>query len=356
MRLVPPAEIFPRPQDLAELLDRFPQTRVAIVGDFFLDQYLIIDPKLAEPSVETGRTAHQVVATRQSPGAAGTVANNISALDAGEIHAVGVIGDDGTGYVLRRELEKRRVLTQGLLIEPTRFTPTYTKPMAIEGDGERETERIDIINRTPTPTDVEERIIREIERVIPKVDAVILLDQVVRPDVGVLTARVRQAVCELARRHPDTIFYADSRGAAGEYRHVLIKPNESEGVRAIFGPTTGPVGEEEILRAARELFARTGKPVLMTRGERGICVVTAEGESLVPAVPVPGPLDICGAGDSATAGIVLSLASGANLLQAALMGNLVASKTVVQIGTTGTTNRQALRSTPLDFPLDKLPL
>jgi sugar/nucleoside kinase (ribokinase family) len=50
---------------------------------------------------------------------------------------------------------------------------------------------------------------------------------------------------------------------------------------------------------------------------------------------VEGPVDIVGAGDSATSGIVTSLLSGADETEAAVVGNLVASITVQQIGTTG---------------------
>jgi rfaE bifunctional protein kinase chain/domain len=347
MSLAKPTDIFARAEELAELVDRFSHARLAIVGDFFLDQYLIIDPSLAEPSVETGRTAHQVIGIRQSPGAAGTVANNVAALEAGEIFAVGAIGDDGNGYILRRELQKRGIDTAGLLVEESRFTPTYTKPMNLVDGLEHETERIDIINRTKTPPEIEDRIMVAIERVIPKVDAVVLLDQVVRPDVGVLTKRVRNAVCELAKRNPKTIFYADSRGAAGEYHHVIVKPNESEALRAVGKSLDRPASQEEVLDAGQSLFHRTGQPVFITRGEHGMLVVEKDRMTMVPAVRVSGPLDICGAGDSATAGIILSLACGASPTQAALLGNIVASKTVIQIGTTGTTTRRDVRATSL---------
>ena len=53
-----------------EILDGFAQVRLAVFGDFFLDKYLVIDPVLAELSLETGLEAHQVVAMRSSPGAA----------------------------------------------------------------------------------------------------------------------------------------------------------------------------------------------------------------------------------------------------------------------------------------------
>jgi len=60
----------------------------------------------------------------------------------------------------------------------------------------------------------------------------------------------------------------------------------------------------------------------------------------VPGVRVSGPIDIVGAGDSTMAGIVSALCSGATLVEAAQVGNLVASITIQQIGTTGTATRQ----------------
>jgi sugar/nucleoside kinase (ribokinase family) len=57
---------------------------------------------------------------------------------------------------------------------------------------------------------------------------------------------------------------------------------------------------------------------------------------VIPGVRLTGPIDPTGAGDSATAGAVLALASGATLPEAALVGCLVASITVQQLATTGT--------------------
>lgn len=66
-------------------------------------------------------------------------------------------------------------------------------------------------------------------------------------------------------------------------------------------------------------------------------IVRPAGEQVpVPGFPVSGPIDVVGAGDSATSGIVAALLSGASDLEAATVGNLVASITVQQIGTTGT--------------------
>ena len=63
----------------------------------------------------------------------------------------------------------------------------------------------------------------------------------------------------------------------------------------------------------------------------------------VPGVERDGELDTTGAGDSATAGCVLGLASGGTLVEAALVGNLVASITVEQLAMTGTADPEQLR-------------
>jgi len=63
----------------------------------------------------------------------------------------------------------------------------------------------------------------------------------------------------------------------------------------------------------------------------------------VPGYRVSGPIDIVGAGDSVTAGTVMALCAGATLSEAALVGNLVASITIQQIGATGTATSQQLR-------------
>jgi len=60
----------------------------------------------------------------------------------------------------------------------------------------------------------------------------------------------------------------------------------------------------------------------------------------VKAVKVGEPTDPTGAGDSASAGIALASASGATNLQAAAVGNLVASITVEQLRTTGVASRE----------------
>jgi bifunctional ADP-heptose synthase (sugar kinase/adenylyltransferase) len=322
---------------LQELISRFAACRVAVLGDYFLDKYLDVEPGLAEVSIETGRTAHQVRAIRCAPGAAGTVVNNLAALQAGTIHALGFTGDDGEGYELRRGLSALGCQTDGLLTVPERFTPTYLKPRdgrnaALSG----EHDRYDTKNRDVTPPDVQEQVLERLERLVPDVDAVVVLDQVEEADCGIVTGTVRDGVARLAARSPRTIFWADSRRRIGSFRNVTIKVNADEAVREADAGGTAADGEAGIRHAIARLAGRTGRPVFVTAGDRGIWVGDGRGAVHVPAVRAPAPIDPTGAGDSATAGAVLALCAGATTVEAALVANLVASVTIQQLATTGT--------------------
>ncbi len=335
---------------LAALLARFPAQTVLVVGDFFLDKYLMIERALGEVSLETGLEAHQVVAVRCQPGAAGTVTSNLRAL-AVNVIALGVIGDDGEGFELTRALQTTGVDTSQLISDVTgRFTPTYTKSLLREPDGAtHELNRLDIKNRTPLPAAAEEALIQRLWALAPRVQGVIIADQVQEADCGVVTARVRNELAALARAQPQLVVAADSRVRIGLFQDMILKPNAREAVRA-FDPERWPGAGDPSLDADRGLIeaagaalhARLGRPVFLTVGGRGILVFAAGGMTHVPAPPVTGPIDIVGAGDSAMAGIVAALCAGATLVEAAEAGNLAAAVTIQQLGTTGTASRDQI--------------
>lgn len=330
---------------LSKILAGFEHRRVLVVGDYFLDKYLDIDRALAKVSLETGLEAHQVFRVRVSPGAAGTVVSNLRALGVGVI-ALGVIGDDGEGYELLRGLREQGVDISPLLRTHGRVTPTYTKPMMHEGDGRvHELSRLDIKNRSPLPVALEETVITRLRELVPTVDGVIVADQVPERNYGVITDRVRGALIDLAGQYPQVIMAADSRVRIGEYRRIILKPNEREAAQAISPAQEGSVTFEQAKAAGLVLNERTGRPVFVTVGEQGV-LICAEGDwQHIPAVPVTGEIDIVGAGDSTLAGIVSGLLCGASLAEAGLLGNLVASVTIKCIGTTGTASQEQVLDT-----------
>jgi rfaE bifunctional protein kinase chain/domain len=328
---------------LDELLNQFSRRHVLVVGDFFLDKYLIIDRRLAEISLETGLEAHQVVDVRCSPGAAGTVTSNLRALGV-SVTALGVIGNDGEGVELKRGLVERGVNVEFLIERADRFTPTYTKPMLRESDGrEHEIERLDIKNRSPLPAEVEDLLVGRLRTLVPQVDGVIVADQVPEANCGAVTDRARSEISALAQSHPGVVLAVDSRARIGLFRHVIVKPNAREAIQAIRPEWSGEASLALARESGGELFRRNGRPVFVTVGAKGILLFSEAGSEQVPAVPVSGEIDIVGAGDSVMAGIVSVLCSGASPREAALIGNLVAAITIQQIGATGTATPAQVR-------------
>ena len=292
---------------LNTILSAFPSRAVLVVGDFFLDKYLIIEHSLAEISLETGLEAHQVVDVRCSPGAAGTVTNNLRAMGV-NVMALSVIGDDGEGFELLKGLDATGVDVDALVIRADRFTPTYTKPMLRERDGAlRELNRLDIKNRTKLPEPAEDKLISALRGLLPRVHGVIIADQVPEADCGVITERVREELCSLARAYPTVVFAADSRERIGLFEDVILKPNEREATRAIHGPDAAPLDRAGVLACGAALYRRAGQPVFLTLGADGLMAFHQDGPTALPAAKITGPIDIVGAGDATMAGIVSAL-------------------------------------------------
>ena len=89
---------------LQSVLAQFPRLSIGLVGDLFLDRYLELDENLHELSIETGLEAYQITRIRNSPGALGTMMNNLAALGVGRMVPVTVLGDDGQAYDLSQAL------------------------------------------------------------------------------------------------------------------------------------------------------------------------------------------------------------------------------------------------------------
>ena len=331
------------PERLDELLQQFGRLRVGVIGDFFLDKYLDVDPALAEYSIETGKTAHQVVGVRHSPGAAGTVVCNLAALGARTMHAIGFTGDDGRAYELRKDLNELGCGVEHLHCDPSRMTPTYLKPRDVDDAGlAGEHSRYDTKNRTATSGNLEQQLVNSLDGLLPQLDAVIALDQVEEPECGVITGGVRDTLSSRAAQHPHVVFWADSRVRIRQFKNVIIKPNQFEALGMENPPPGTEIDLAQLGHAIERLRVETGGPICATRGADGMLVTDPE-LTRVPGFRVRGSIDPTGAGDSVTAGAVLALAAGAQLDEAALVGNLVASITIQQLATTGTARPEQLR-------------
>ena len=328
---------------LKTILNQFQNQRILVVGDFYLDAYWYIDKTRSTLSLETPWHTNPVVEQRYNPGAAGTVTNNLKALGVGAVYTLGVIGEDGFGGTLLDCLQTNGCLTDFMIQVPEWVTPTYLKPIHRGYEGvETEGPRFDIENKSAMEEAVETAVIDALRECIPLVDGVIVGDQMPIENLGVVTNRVREELCELGLAFPDKIFFSDSRTRIGKYRNVIIKPNRFEAKRAVQPEWSGQeVDIEEARQCAVALAEQTQRTVYVTLGENGM-LVYSEGEfTHIPGIPIDDEIDPVGAGDSVSAGLVATLCSlhtsqAEASIEAAYVGNLVASITVTKIGTTGT--------------------
>ncbi len=313
---------------LEHTLAKFSSLTMLVIGDYFLDLYLEIDSALAEISIETGLEAHQVIRTRRAPGAAGTVTSNLRALGV-HVIALGVIGDDGNGYELKRALRETGVDIAAFIESRERLTPTYTKPMRAA----RELNRLDIKNRSVLSSEIEDALIARLRDLAPRVDGIIVVDQVQEEDCGVVTHRVRDALATLAAPR---ILTAESRARIGLFRNMITQTNFSEARAA--------TELDDIQACGIELAQHAHRPAIITAGANGIFVFEENQVAHIPGVTITAPIDVVGAGDSVLAGFSAALCAGASARDAAYLGNLVASITVQQIGVTGTATPDQVRA------------
>lgn len=331
------------PDRFAAITSRYPSLRLAVVGDFCLDRYFDIDPARSEISIETGLPVHNVSGVRCQPGAAGTILNNLAALGVGTLLPVGFSGDDGEGWELRRSLLARPGVDVSYFQQtPLRHTFTYTKPLVHEaGNPPRELNRLDLKNWTPSPAALQESLASAIAAVAGQTDGIILMDQVDLPETGVLTVRVRECIARLVKERPDLLVVGDSRQGLRDWPPVIFKMNARE-----LGALTGAPVESltEIQSACAALATANGRPAVVTLAERGIVGALPSGQvEHVPSLPVRGPIDIVGAGDSVTANLAAALAAQASLREAMEMAMTAAHVVIHQLGTTGTASVAQIR-------------
>jgi rfaE bifunctional protein kinase chain/domain len=321
---------------LLETLAEFPKLRVLVIGDVCLDRWCRYDPALAHPSRETGIPRVGVVSTQVTPGAGGTIANNLAALGAGEVAVLGMVGDDGFGYELRAALSARGISHQLLVDAPGVPTFTYTK-LINHRTGEEDLPRIDFVYANPLPQTVERELMARFERAAPAYDAILVSDQAETSQGGVVTPALRESIARVALSQPETVVWVDSRLRAEHFRHAVVKPNRLEAEAA----SMRVLGRVDYAELRRRMEARC---LVVTHGGEGALIIDERGEHWAPAIPVAEPVDICGAGDSFSAGAAMALRVTGDPVQAARLGNLVAGITIMKKGTGTAAPHEVIRA------------
>jgi D-beta-D-heptose 7-phosphate kinase/D-beta-D-heptose 1-phosphate adenosyltransferase len=143
---------------------------------------------------------------------------------------------------------------------------------------------------------------------------------------------------ELARRHGKPVVVDPKSRDFGRYAGAdLITPNSAE-FEAVVGHCDS---DAELAARGRELCRTHGLgAVLVTRGERGMSLVRADGESLHLSAQARDVFDVTGAGDTVCAIVASALAAGSDLATATMLANAAAGLVVGKLGTAVVSNAE----------------
>ena len=320
---------------LQELLEAIRRVRIGIVGDFTLDGYWYVDMMRAQLSREAPLYNRPVVRETYSAGGCANVAVNVAALRPQEAWAFTVLGEDWRGLLLRQVLSAAGLRLEATLTHATNWvTPFYGKMILMGYDNQQEDARVDFVNTHPLPDTTLDAMLEQIANRLPTLDAIIIADY---QPVGVVPERVVKTLNQMAEAHPRVIFAADSRTNIAQFEKMVIKPNAVEAAQRWFpGRRPDEVTEQQLIEAGMHAQANTGRPVYITRGERGALLCAAQGYAHIPAMPVAPPIDTVGAGDTFLAALTTALAAGANPWEAGWLASLAAAVIVRKLRTTGT--------------------
>jgi rfaE bifunctional protein kinase chain/domain len=308
--------------ELRSLLSRFPGKRILVVGDVMLDEYLWgtvrrISPEAPVPVVELNKRSHV-------PGGAANTAANVAGLQA-EVHLGGIVGDDDQGRLLAGCLTASGVQVDGLFVDRSRPTTTKTRILAHS----QQVVRIDAEQVGPFSTSLEEQLLAWLTRRLPEVDGCILSDYA----KGVVTPTLASGLLDKARMLGKPVVVDPKGTQFRRYRGAtLVKPNLQEAGRFLKQEL---LTADEVLDAGRRLLDELGDGggVLLTRGAAGMTLFKRTGDPLHIAAQAREVFDVTGAGDTVAGTLILALASGASLEQAARLASIAAGIIVGRVGT-----------------------
>ncbi|MCK6691690.1 MAG: bifunctional ADP-heptose synthase [Thermoanaerobaculia bacterium] len=295
-----------------EILQKFENQNILIVGDVMLDRYLTGTVSRISPEAPVPVVLHR--ATEDRLGGAANVALNIRALGATPVLCT-VVGQDAEGQALRRMLPENGMTDSGLVLSETRRTTVKTRVLG----NNQQMLRIDQEDDHDL-SKAEENIL--LERVVSllnntSVQAIILQDY----NKGVLTPAVIDAVLSAARQRgiltavdPKKHNFFAFRGAD------LFKPNLKEIRDSV--PFQVQADLDSLQQAANFLHKKLEHSITMiTLSEKGLFLENQKEARLYPTVP-RNVADVSGAGDTVISVAALGLAAGLTLPVVAALSNL----------------------------------
>lgn len=307
-------------ENLKKIIPKFRGKKILVFGDLMLDEHIWsrvsrISPEAPVPIADVYRINHV-------PGGCGNVAANISALG-GAPYLFGIIGHDSSGSKLKHALAAAKVSGQHVIIDPKR--PTILKSRIIAGS--QHVVRVDREDRTALSPKLLKLVLKRLEKLVPQMDAVIISDY----GKGMVIKETVQAILYLCQKY--RIFAAiDPKGSDySKYRKAsILTPNLNE---AAIASGISIKDEKSLVQAGKALQKQTAaEHILITRGKDGMSLFSGKEITHIPAIPRE-VFDITGAGDAVISALSLAVATGVNVMTAALLSNTAASVVVGKIGT-----------------------
>jgi D-beta-D-heptose 7-phosphate kinase/D-beta-D-heptose 1-phosphate adenosyltransferase len=322
-----------------KLLDAARQTRVLVVGDVMLDQFIWggvsrISPEAPVPVVEFERESFM-------PGGAANVARNLAAFDV-PTELFGMIGQDENGRRLKELLGGQNIHCRGLLANATRHTSVKTRIVAHQ----QQVVRIDRETRDGLDARLTGRLLAEIKSKLPKTDAVIIGDY----GKGVITQPLLNEIKSLCRARgiwlsldPKPVHHLNLAGLS------LITPNRKEAFElANLADETRcahPLADKNLMLVAERLLNELRPAALLiTLGELGMLLCRRGQKPFHIPTVAQEIFDVSGAGDTVIATFTLGIAAGASSLEAAMLSNHAAGIVVGKVGTATVSPEELVKS------------
>jgi rfaE bifunctional protein kinase chain/domain len=319
---------------LNAILDRFSRSRILVIGDLMLDEFLWgkvtrISPEAPVPVVDVQRRAAY-------PGGAANVARNLASLGAAT-GVAGVIGDDEPGRRLLALLQDEKIATASIRATSTRPTTRKTRICAItrqvhdhlEIEDQQQIVRVDEETRAPLDAETKRWLFDRLREEIRAHDAVIIEDYakgLIEQELVTLVITEAKAAGKIVAVDPNPNNPFDWSGG------TVLKPNRREAFQAAQLPYSQD--ETAVLRAAEILQKKHAtRFILITLGEAGMLLVEEGHQPYHTPTRAQEVFDVSGAGDTAIAAFTLALAAGANGIEAAEIANHAAGVVVGKLGT-----------------------
>ena len=307
---------------LIDIVRRFPEQRIAIVGDAIADKFL--HGSISRVSREAPVFILRHDKTETLPGGATNCAMNLVALGA-HVSLISVTGADESGNELRAKLEAAGVDVNGVIVSDKVQTTTKVRILAGHShSSKQQVIRIDYDGAPISDAELRQAITRKLEHAITSADALIISDY----NYGV----VNSETVELTKKS-DIPVLVDSRFHLADFTGFTAATPNQEEVENLIGAQVSST--EELETAARELKQRLGyRALLVTRGGQGMMLLEDDATPLhIRAVGAQQPVDVTGAGDTVIATFALALASGASFADAARLANYAGGLVVMKRGT-----------------------